>query len=185
MNYNFFTIHGFWSLLIALFSLSSCWQLQHLYNKCTTPLKSHQTDNMTFFWWMFTLDVAWSGSSHCFQGDGLGFFSRRTSATQWAITDYLGLNPYDSLETCYHNFDLPRRRSLFSRSIAWDIILHNPCLVASDHTLQKRGVSFSLCRREYQMLERLNKRISIISWRTQISILLTNRNFFKWSWTFD
>ena len=32
-----------------------------------------------------------------------------TRATQWAITDGLGLILKDGPETCHHNFDLPRR----------------------------------------------------------------------------
>ena len=30
-------------------------------------------------------------------------------ATQWTITDGLGVIPKDDLETCHHNFDPPRR----------------------------------------------------------------------------
>ena len=53
----------FWS--ISLFYLSNCWQLTTILiiwflgksSKCTTPSKSYHTYSMTFFWWMFALDM--------------------------------------------------------------------------------------------------------------------------------
>ena len=50
--------------------------------------------------------------THEMYGKLVDLILRRARDTQWAIVNNLGVNPEVGPETCYHNFDPPRRRWL-------------------------------------------------------------------------